>query len=79
MRHRDPTTLDLFELDIDTRLLSVWAAAWSRDDISVSEVGPFIRVAYVDGYRDALAEGRRGGLFIDHGITVPRRRRAGVR
>jgi hypothetical protein len=35
----------------------------------------FFRLCYAQGYLDALREGVRGQLLIDHGFIVPERSR----
>ena len=70
-----PTTFDLLELDLDTRLVSVWLQAWEVEDWGSTILGPFLRLAYGSGYTDALTETRRGTLFTTHSHPVPTRRR----
>lgn len=75
MKRAEPTALDRLELDLDTRLLWVWCAAWEVEGWAGDQIAPFIRLAYVNGYRDALTEQQRGKLYVDHGETVPTRMR----
>ena len=70
---REPSALDLFELDLDVRLLWVWLQAWEVEKWDQEIAAPFLRVAYWSGYRDALTE-KRGKLYRDHGQSVPTRR-----
>ena len=64
------------ELELDLRLRELLLEAWSADCSTDGEVAAFLRLAYACGYQDALREGRRGQLFRDLGMPVPRRARA---
>jgi len=68
-----PTSLELLELDLDARLVSLWLEAWSVAEWNEEAVAPFLRVAYWNGYTDALTESQRGVLYEDHGLDVPER------
>lgn len=70
-----PPTLDGLEVELDARLLSVWLRAWEVEGWDREIVGPFLRLAYGTGYRDALTEARRGTLYKMLGQPVPARRR----
>lgn len=65
--------VDVLELDVDTRLLEVWAAVdgYDFDDAVLAMVGCFARAAYVRGYADALTE-PKGKLFRENGYRVPK-------
>jgi hypothetical protein len=56
---RDPSRIDLLELDIDLRLADLW-----REAAGISE-----------GYCDALTEDLPGTLCAEHGYRVPDRKR----
>lgn len=70
-------------LDIDTRVLDIWATAEQEDSVllpmlEVDEMRAAfaccLRVAYGQGYADALREdreGRRGELCRTHGYRTP--------
>jgi len=76
----EPTALDLVELDLDFRLLSLWLQAWDVERWNHEIVAPFLRLSYWNGYQDALTESRRGKLLRDHRQHVPtRKRRDGAR
>jgi hypothetical protein len=70
-----PTALDLLELDLDVRLFSLWRQVWEVESWDQDSFAPFLRVAYWNGYRDALTESQRGKLYGDHHQPVPRRGR----
>jgi len=71
---RDPSRIDLLELDIDLRLADLWREAADVSDWSLEIVAAFIRAAYGKGYCDALTEESPGSLCIDHGYRMPDRR-----
>ena len=73
---RDPSRIDLLELDIDLRLADLWREAVDVDDWSLEIVAAFIRAAYGKGYCDALTEEFPGSLCVDHGYRMPARRAA---
>ena len=56
---RDPSRIDLLELDIDLRLADLWREAADVSDWSLEIVAAFIRAAYGKGYCDALTEESR--------------------
>ena len=66
-----PTPIDLLELDIDIRMMQLWAEAASIKTWTIEEASIFMRAAYGKGYCDALAESERGQLCRDHGYRVP--------
>jgi hypothetical protein len=70
-----PPTIEQIEAELDARLLSVWLQAWETDEWDIGIVGPFLRLAYGTGYRDALTESRRGTLYKTIGQAVPARQR----
>ncbi len=78
MADSEPTALDLLELDLDVRLVSVWVQAWGVEQWDPEVAAPFLRVSYWSGYQDALTEKQRGKLLRDHGQSVPTRKQ-GVR
>ena len=71
----EPSALELFELDLDVRLLAVWLQACEVEQWGPEIAAPFLRVAYWTGYGDALKEKQRGKLYKDHGQSVPARSR----
>jgi hypothetical protein len=71
---RDPSRIDLLELDIDLRLADLWREAADVPDWSLEIVAAFIRAAYGKGYCDALTEESPGSLCVDHGYRMPDRR-----
>ena len=70
---RSPSRIELLELDIDLRLVDLWAEATEVDDWSIDVVAAFLRAAYGKGYCDALTEDERGLLCHDHGYRIPDR------
>jgi hypothetical protein len=70
----DDAREDLF-LDIDSRLFGVWLDALTIPRWSNYTTTVFFRLCYAQGYLDALREGVRGQLLIDHGFIVPERSR----
>jgi hypothetical protein len=71
---REPTRIDLLELDIDLRLSDLWREAVDVSDWSLEVVAAFIRAAYGKGYCDSLTEESRGELCVEHGYRMPERR-----
>jgi len=71
---RDPSRIDLLELDIDLRLVDLWREAADVSDWSLEIVAAFIRAAYGKGYCDALTEESPGFLCLGHGYRMPDRR-----
>lgn len=66
------------ELEFDPRLADVWLSIFSNDlegEELVSQIGLFLRMAYLRGYNDALSEPVRGELYRRLGIPVPPRAR----
>ena len=73
---RQPSRIDLLELDIDVRLADLWREANEISEWSLEVVGAFLRAAYGKGYCDALTEDSPGSLCLEHGYRVPERDRA---
>lgn len=63
-------------LEFDPRLAEVWLAVL-ESDLDLEEIGEklawFLRMSYLQGYRDALSEPERGLLFRRLGVPVPAR------
>jgi len=76
---KNPTRIDLLELDIDVRLADLWREAGEIGEWSLEVVAAFIRAAYGKGYCDALTEESPGSLCEDHGYRVPPRRQTSLR
>lgn len=67
------TSLQALEVDVDTRLARVWAQVWQADTIDRSVFASALRMAYAEGYVDALREdtaGRRCSLASAHGYAT---------
>ena len=75
---KQPSRIDLLELDIDLRLTDLWREAAEIDDWNIEVVAAFMRAAYGKGYCDALTEDSPGILCEEHGYRVPGRREASV-
>lgn len=70
-------------VDVDARLVDVWAVIWGApfvfgplldDEERSSSFASCLRTAYAQGYQDALHEdsaGRRGELCRAHGYRSP--------
>jgi hypothetical protein len=71
---KQPTRIELLELDIDLRLTDLWREAADISEWNLDVVAAFMRAAYGKGYCDALTEDARGSLCVDHGYRVPGRR-----
>ena len=71
---KQPSRIDLLELDIDLRLADLWREAAGIGEWSLDVVAAFLRAAYGKGYCDALTEDAPGSLCQDHGYRVPARR-----
>ncbi len=71
---KQPTRIDLLELDIDLRLADLWREAAEIGEWNLEVVAAFMRAAYGKGYCDALTEDAPGSLCVDHGYRVPARR-----
>lgn len=62
---------------VDPLLADVWAFAWTNEkppeEAGAQEVplAVMLRMAYLQGYRDALEEPDRGALFVRLGVEVP--------
>ena len=70
---KNPSRIDLLELDIDLRLADLWREAAGNGDWTLEVVAAFMRAAYGKGYCDALTEESPGSLCADHGYRVPGR------
>jgi hypothetical protein len=73
---REPTRIDLLELDIDLRLTDLWRESADVSEWNLEVVAAFIRAAYGKGYCDALTEESPGALCVEHGYRMPERREA---
>jgi len=73
---KNPSRIDLLELDIDLRLADLWREAGEISERNLDVVAAFMRAAYGKGYCDALTEDAPGSLCQDHGYRVPSRRQA---
>jgi hypothetical protein len=71
---REPTRIDLLELDIDLRLTDLWRESADVSEWNLEVVAAFIRAAYGKGYCDALTEESPGALCVEHGYRLPERR-----
>jgi hypothetical protein len=74
MPNKNPSRIDLLELDIDLRLADLWREAYEIGEWKLEVVAAFIRAAYGKGYCDALTEERPGSLCQEHGYRIPARR-----
>lgn len=71
----NPETLDAIGLEVDMRLTDVWSMVFEKnEDVDTDFLGWLLRLAYVTGYWDALAEPSRGQLCRQLGYPVPTRR-----
>ena len=70
---RQPSRIDLLELDIDLRLSDLWREAADVTEWNLEVVAAFIRAAYGKGYCDVLTEESPGALCLDHGYRIPDR------
>jgi len=75
---KQPSRIDLLELDIDLRLADLWREASEIGEWNLEVVAAFMRAAYGKGYCDALTEDAPGSLCVDHGYRVPARRQQPV-
>jgi hypothetical protein len=71
---KQPTRIELLELDIDVRLADLWREACDIGEWNLEVVAAFMRAAYGKGYCDALTEDSPGSLCNDHGYRIPARR-----
>lgn len=69
--------IDRLALDVDTRLVSLWALLTERGlgEVELKIAAEFMRSAYAKGYDDALREPHRGQLYRENGYVVPKRER----
>ena len=74
----EPSARDLLSMDIDLRVgVDAWALGWrvvAKRTPATDDLASALRLAYGQGYLDALTESRRGELLRNHRIPVPRRR-----
>jgi hypothetical protein len=75
---KQPSRIDLLELDIDLRLADLWREASEIGEWNLEVVAAFMRAAYGKGYCDALTEDAPGSLCVEHGYRVPARRQQAV-
>jgi hypothetical protein len=73
---KNPSRIDLLELDIDLRLADLWREAGDISEWNIEVVAAFMRAAYGKGYCDALTEDAPGSLCQDHGYRIPQRQSA---
>ena len=73
---KQPTKIELLELDIDLRLADLWREAGEVDEWTLEVVAAFLRAAYGKGYCDSLTEESPGVLCAEHGYQIPGRRPA---
>ena len=71
---RQPSRIELLELDIDLRLSDLWREASEIAEWNLDVVAAFMRAAYGKGYCDALTEDSPGRLCEEHGYRIPTRR-----
>lgn len=65
---------DRLASELDPRLADVWSCVFSIDsEPTLEQLAWFLRMAYLNGYEDGLTEVRRGALFEEMGLSVPRR------
>jgi len=76
---KNPSRIELLELDIDLRIADLWREALEIDEWNLEVVAAFMRAAYGKGYCDALTEESPGMLCHEHGYRVPGRRPAPAR
>lgn len=64
------------EAAFDPRLADVWLAVF-QSDVTPADLPPhfgwFLRMAYLQGYEDALSEPDSDGLYKSLGVRPPRR------
>lgn len=76
---KQPSKIELLELDIDLRLADLWREAGEVDEWTLEVVAAFLRAAYGKGYCDSLTEDTPGALCEEHGYQIPNRRPAPAR
>lgn len=72
MPNAHPSDIEL-QGEFDPRLVDVWVSVfehWPADELP-RELGWFLRMAYLQGYADALSERERGALFRRFGMEPP--------
>lgn len=67
---REPSAIELLELDADVRLAALWADLARFDELTLEVVAAFLRAAYTQGYCDVLAEDDPGELCRAHARAV---------
>ena len=70
---KNPSRIELLELDIDLRLTDLWTEAAEVEEWTLDVVAAFLRAAYGKGYCDALTEDEPGSRCHDHGYRIPAR------
>ncbi len=73
---KQPSRVDLLELDIDLRLADLWRELEEISEWNLEIAAAFMRAAYGKGYCDALTEDDHGSLCADHGYRLPAKRDA---
>lgn len=59
-------------MQVDPLLAEVWGFAWSSGETGEeTPLAVLLRLAYLQGYRDALEEPLRGTLFQKLGVEIP--------
>ena len=76
---KEPSRIDLLELDIDLRLTDLWREAAEITEWNLDVVAAFMRAAYGKGYCDVLTEELPGALCEEHGYRIPPRKAASAR
>jgi hypothetical protein len=71
---KQPSKIELLELDIDLRLADLWREAGDVEEWTLEVVAAFLRAAYGKGYCDSLTEESPGALCEEHGYQIPNRR-----
>ena len=71
---KEPSRIELLELDIDLRLADLWREALETEEWNLDVAAAFMRAAYGKGYCDSLTEDTPGSLCEEHGYKVPERR-----
>jgi len=63
-------------LEVDLRLCFLLIELWAAETWTDCVVVAYLRLAYAAGYQSALQERRRGQLFRDLDLPVPKRERS---
>lgn len=64
---------EVLEAEFDPRLAEVWVTvfeSWPDGEDLPPQLGVLLRMAYLQGYADALTESRPGALFSNLGMSV---------